>query len=180
VKPSEISDEQEVTMCSRRTLALSAVLSLLLASNAWSQSTDQQVRSQSGRLSTGLAVPPYRFISAQNPSSAERQQWAQELARANDRLRKSTWFMIGGAGIIGLGAMLQAREKETGLTYITDVGLGTVSLAYLVGGGSIAWGVIERTRAQKHIADLEAEGRQKGFTVSIRPEEMRLAYVVTF
>jgi hypothetical protein len=113
-------------------------------------------------------------------TTADRQLWAQSLAQAETRHRRSTWFLIGGAGAIGLGVLYQARERKTGYIYITDTGLGMATVLYLMGGGLGVYGYLERTRSRREIDELQAEGRRRGFTTSISPAGLRAGYTLAF
>ena len=70
----------------------------------------------------------------QQGTSTERQVWAQSLAQAKARHRRSTWFLVGAAGLVGLGIINQATEEE-GYTYVTTAGVSPAVFFYIFGGG---------------------------------------------
>lgn len=149
-----------------------------------------QVAVSNPEQSAGPSLPPATLTSAflanfeladrQQADALDRQLWAQNLVQAKERQRRSTWFLIGGAGAIGLGLMTQAKERNTGLTYITDTGVGTATMLYLIGGGLGVYGYMERTRSLRDIAALESEGRRRGFMAFVGPTRAGIAYALMF
>jgi hypothetical protein len=143
------------------------------------------VLSSTSVLQSPTVADPIRSVSVpatpfQPQTSAEKQMWVQSLAQAEARHRRSTWILGGAAGAIGLGVLYQARERETGYTYITDTGVGTATLLYFIGGGLGVYGYVERTRSRREIDELQAEGRRRGFTTSISPTGLRAGYTLAF
>jgi len=130
--------------------------------------------------------PPVQAESA-SPSPAppaanilEQRQWLDALDRTNQRSRRAKWMMVIGGGTFALGLAVRAKEQETGYQYVTDYGFGTAGALYAIGAGLAGWGVFELVRAQGERSTLEAEGRQKGFMVSVTPTAIAFSYRVTF
>jgi hypothetical protein len=113
-------------------------------------------------------------------TGADRQLWAQSLAQARARHRRSTWFLVGGASVVGLGVLYQGRDNRTGYTYVSPVGTRMATTLYLLGGGLGVYGFLERTRSQREIDDLQAEGRRRGFSASVTPAGLRASYTFSF
>ena len=134
------------------------------------------VLARTTNLPSRVTLPPDLF---QQQSSTDRQVWAQNLAQAKARHRRSTWFLVGAAGLVGLGIINQATEEE-GYTYVTTAGVSPAVFFYIFGGGLGAYGFYERTQSQRDIQDLEAEGRRRGFAFAISPKGAAIGYVFTF
>jgi hypothetical protein len=143
----------------------------LLPSSAAAQSVEQSIRNEVARLA------PSPQPGAQ---SAERYQWEADLAKAQQRLRRTTWMMIGGAAFIGVGLATSAWEKDLGLKTITDYGVGRDTMCYVVGAGLIGYGVWDRGRAQQRIGELQAEGKRKGFALAITPARISGVFTYSF
>jgi len=167
-----------------------AVLAVAMSIATAAQAGQQPAATEIGTAKTFASVPtPDRWIrdltralpalGVLKQTSADRQLWAQSLAQAQARHRRSTWILISGAGAIGLGAVVQAGQRD-GYTYINGTGFGTPTLLYLIGGGVGVYGFMERTRSRHDIDLLEAEGRQRGFMVSVNPNGLRATWTLTF
>jgi hypothetical protein len=170
-------------------VVLAAVACLALATPAIAQPAPPDSRTtaatSSQALSLGSLVNPAPLREAfknllEGQTAADRQLWAQSLAQARARHRRSTWFLIGGAGVVGLGVLYQSRDKRTGYTYVSPVGTRMATTLYLLGGGLGVYGFLERTRSEREINDLEAEGRRRGFSASVTPAGLRASYTFSF
>jgi hypothetical protein len=171
-------------------VVLAAVACLALATPAIAQPAPPDSRTtattSSQALNFGSPVNPAPFRDAfkdlwqGQQTAADRQVWAQSLAQAEARHRRSTWFLIGAGGAVGLALMYQARQSDTGYTYVSSVGTPMAPTLYLIGTGLGVYGFVERTKAQREIDDLRAEGRRRGFTVSLNPSGLRVSYALTF
>jgi hypothetical protein len=161
---------------------LTAVFCNPICAVAGQEAGARQSRAATVQPTVGLIDLSPRAVShlfQQQGTSADRQVWAQNLAQAKARHRRSTWFLVGAAGLVGLGIINQATEEE-GYTYVTTAGVSPAVFFYIFGGGLGAYGFYERTRSQREIQELEAEGRRRGFAFAISPKGVAIGYAIAF
>lgn len=129
-----------------------------------------------GPQSLRLSSYTMAVLAPQGPFG-ERAAWSYKLQDAKRKKKRGTIFLITGGSLVGLGLLSKAVEGE--YSYGT-FGISNATLL-MVGGTAVGgYGVLARSRADREITALEAEGRQKGFTGLAPSGGVRLAFRVSF
>ena len=137
------------------------------------------------------SVPKVTF-QEQQEKNLEYQYWKDKLDQAKRDRSNGRLMLYSGLGAAGLGAvfMIYGLQKETltvwdvSITYKPHENMQWVGLAFIAGGTFLGiWGNLKKNDAQEKIAELERDGKKKGFlTYSYNPatQTIYIGYNIKF